>query len=401
MWDNSAAITQVGNTITVAMDGWHLAAMDLGVSGSYKWRTELGTRLSYRGPFPPAGRFDVGNLVNDFAGGDVNVLDRSIVTSYHGEFWKGGQTNKYNHYWDNGLALGQFGTSRDITGRTNIAVAEMAGNATSAIMIEHSGVYYLYHGDESDHSGIHRWKIDNLASINEQTVNIPFPNMYVAPVLNYVDLFAGVPYDTVLPASVAGWTRTPSTEQTGWSVITSYYTYDSFFNSDIRVNFYTPSLAATNYLTRDLGTNNVTNSWEISGNIAWEGKDGNIPSLQLFLDVLDDTGKIIATVCHRQNYVAGINEVLGNNVAIVSALRATDRAYTRYFKPLKIVMNMGTLFFTYNNSAPISPPMVDLTANWHKPKTLRVRCVATPALGPTTVNLSMNIGDFRLYKDHL
>ncbi len=58
--------------------------------------------------------YDIGNHVNYNAGSSVMVLDRNVITGYHGEFWKSSQTNMYNHYLDNGLAIGQFGTAKAI-----------------------------------------------------------------------------------------------------------------------------------------------------------------------------------------------------------------------------------------------------------------------------------------------
>ena len=53
----------------------------------------------------------------------------------------------------------------------------MAGNAISPNSVAHPtdlDIGYLYHSDESWHSGIHRWKISGLNSIKEHTLHISF-----------------------------------------------------------------------------------------------------------------------------------------------------------------------------------------------------------------------------------
>jgi hypothetical protein len=174
------------------MTGYHLAGMQIGSNNNYLFQTEKSTHKNYSGDYPPAGYFDCGNTVNDYAGGSVNIIDRNIVTSYHGEFWKNGQTNKFNHYYDNGLAIGQFGiTSAEMSGP---AFAMMAGNALTPVIVKDaSGDLYLYHGDESHHAAFHRWKITGLNTIAEQVISIPYPSVYTSGPNNYVDLMKGLP----------------------------------------------------------------------------------------------------------------------------------------------------------------------------------------------------------------
>jgi hypothetical protein len=189
---NPHATVQYG---AVIMTGYHLAGMQIGSNNNYLFQTEKSTHRSYSGDYPPAGYFDCGNYVNDYAGGSVGIVDRNIVTSYHGEFWKNGQTNKFNHYYDNGLAIGQFGVSGDqINGQP--AFPAMAGNALTPVIVkDNMGDLYLYHGDESHHAAFHRWKITGLNTIAEQVITIPYPSAYANGNINYVDLMFGLPFD--------------------------------------------------------------------------------------------------------------------------------------------------------------------------------------------------------------
>jgi hypothetical protein len=148
--------------------GYHLGGIRAG-DNKWLWRTAKSTTVSYTGPFPADGGFDVGNSVQ-YPGGIAVVIDKNIFWGYHGEFWKGSQVNKWNQVYDDGLFIGQFGiTGPEIAGQE--APAMMAGNVFSANIIKDAnGNAYLYHNDESHHSAIHRWKITGLGTIQEQTI---------------------------------------------------------------------------------------------------------------------------------------------------------------------------------------------------------------------------------------
>ncbi len=154
-------------------EGYHLGAIKLGDS-KWLWKTAKSTHESYQGVYPTDGSYDIGN--NAQYGGTVGMaLDRSIFWGYHGEFWKNGQTNKWNHVYDNGLMLGQFGTTKWDFGSEE-KPAGMAGNAFSAALVKQGSNYYLYHCDENYHGGVHRWKVSNLGSIQEQSIPISIGN---------------------------------------------------------------------------------------------------------------------------------------------------------------------------------------------------------------------------------
>lgn len=146
-------------------DGYHLGAIPIG-GKDWSVLTSPGTGRTYRDDFPTDGRFDEGNGVNAYAGSQVIALGKHVIWGYHGEFWRNGQVNKYNHFSENGLFLGQFGkTFQEVNGE---APAEYAGNALTPNLVDPSdGNLYLYHGDEAHHGGIHRWKITGLETIEE------------------------------------------------------------------------------------------------------------------------------------------------------------------------------------------------------------------------------------------
>jgi hypothetical protein len=178
-FNNPGEVTTSG--IHVAFEGnktsgYHLA----GLSGNaYQWKTSKANATSYTGGFPTDGTYDIGNQITTTGGagpGDLAIaLENNIFWHYYGEFWKGagGQVNKFNHYSDKGLFIGQFGHARDAAAEFGVeAPAEMAGNAFFPDIVKVGSDYYVYHNDESFHAGIHRWKVSGLNTISTQTATV-------------------------------------------------------------------------------------------------------------------------------------------------------------------------------------------------------------------------------------
>lgn len=149
---------------------WHLGGIRIGEK-KWLWRTAIGTPTGYNGEFPDDGAFDNGNYVRN-PGSLALTSGRFIFWGYHGEGWKGGEVNKWNIIFDNGLFLKQFGvTGREV--KDQISPAGMAGNAISAAVTgEISDCVYLYHNDESIHGGLHRWRISNIHSVKETVLPV-------------------------------------------------------------------------------------------------------------------------------------------------------------------------------------------------------------------------------------
>ena len=349
--------------------GYHLGVIPKG-GNAWLWKTELATSRSYAGPYPPAGTFDIGNSVNNYAGGNVNILDHHVITSYHGEFWKSGQTNKYNHYWDDGLAIGQFGTTR--ADSPGVSAAEMGGNAQTPLLVrDTNGDLYLWHGEESDHAGIHRWKINGAETIAEQAIPLAYPKDYKPPVLDYVDLMKGLPFAQPLADNTAGWTRSPPVNQVTnpytdiWNVETSRLKYDRLSSPDLYVRFAKPA-AATHSVSRDLGSNNVATRWRLTGEIAYPGNAPNGNAIFQYLEVLDDAGRVLTSI---QPVVDRKAKPFANTTVANGAVAATDANGG----PFEISVTATGATFTIGQHAPVTAPLADPAGNWRTPKTLRVR----------------------------
>jgi len=392
-------LSNIGPVFTT---GYHLAGATRGGSQTL-YNTEKSTHRNYEGNYPEAGWFDIGNKVNNNAGGNVNIIGDDIITSYHGEFWKDGQTNKYNHYYKNGLALGQFGKTRYEVGFNNHAVAGMAGNAlTPTLVPDGAGGYYLYHGDESDHSALHRWRITGLNTINEQVLTIPFPSAYVPPTLDYTNLMAGIPFDVAF-TNVGAWTRHPSSGG-GLTMNTSRFSYDKLKDNDVLMAYSNPStVAVTDSVKVSLGSNNVTTNWKIVGNVAYPVNAANYGPTAQYMEVLDASGKILATMYPIRDLSSypTINYRLKGNTLNLINITETGSSFNDYLRDLKyleIICIGGAVTFnfgSYTGTTTIS----DGTGNWRTPTSIRFRFTTT-VTGGGVEGANIVIQNLKFYKDY-
>ena len=174
-FDPFPAYGPVGHT------GWHLAGIPVGDVG-WSWKASASTPTNYYGSWPSDGTFDIGNGVGN-AGGSVMALDHHVFYGYPGESWKSNQTNKFRDYYEDGLLVSEFGRTWTDVGRAE-AAPELAGNAFNSWIVKSSdGRVFLYHNDESWHGGVHRWRLDGLDTVSEQSVPLtlekdPLPGLH-------------------------------------------------------------------------------------------------------------------------------------------------------------------------------------------------------------------------------
>ena len=104
-----------------------------------------------------------------------------VVYGYHGEFWESSEANQFVHF-RNGHFVGQFGMpnhqpklycgSGKGTYRFDWALPGRAGNSFSPSLItgRTDDELFMDHNDESQHGGLHRWRISGLSTIAQHAV---------------------------------------------------------------------------------------------------------------------------------------------------------------------------------------------------------------------------------------
>lgn len=362
-------------SVPIPLTGYHLGGWK---NNKWLWKAAPSTHVNYAGDFPSDGTFDIGNQSRNNAGGPTKALDRLIVQGYQGEFWKEGQTNMYNLFYDNGLLLGQFGTS---TKAYQFGAPTMAGNALVNTLTKVGSDYYLHHNDESYNGGVHEFKISNVSSVNEQIIPIAFPSSYTPPTLDYTDLMSGLLFDSVVANNVNGWTRTPTTEQINpanrttnyFTVRTSKYTYSKAKGHDVYI--FSRIGAGLDYnVSRDLGTNTGLPSWTLACQIAISSQDF-VGHHSAMIEALDNTGKVIARLNKfTPSYASSGFHVAGNGTDIVSNISETVmEGITNKLQNLSITATSAGITFNYAGYTPITVAPFDNTSNWQNPKTLRIR----------------------------
>jgi hypothetical protein len=269
-----------------------------------------------------------------------------------------------------------------------------------------AGVYYPIQVEYKNSAGtasvVLKWSSPSLA---EQV--IPSTGLACVPgagVSNTADLLSGLQADTIVTAGASGdygwsWSLAPSeTGPSWWYAHTNKKSLDRAAPVDLDVYFRQASLA-TAALTRDLGTpSSATNQWDLIGRINFEDNTVNHgPSDGQFLEVLDDAGKIIARFNSLSLAYPTDHEVFGNNVQVIGPTNALvlDQLMQQW-QPIHITGQNGQVVFQYATSSGVTTPLFDATANWRRPKTLRLsyamaaaaytRAVALDDLTFTTVS---------------
>ncbi len=350
-------------------EGFHLGAININ-DNKWLWRTAPATFRTYTGPFPEDGAFDIGNGVV-YAGGLALTSDQNIFWSYHGEFWKQSQTNKWNHVYDNGLMVGQFGElTSDYPGIE--AFAGGAGNVRSGSVVSVNGITYLYHNDEGVHGALHRWKISGINTIQVQNAVFPTTKHYTPK--EGIDLLEGLVRNTTLQNGSFGWQRTPATNNTTtgtyFTATTGNKTYDKFQRPDLFLKYRISSGTAT--VTRELGNNNGLYGWKLWGKVNFDehtpnearGRGGN------YMEVLDKSNRIIARFYITRDMVSGTN-IMGNSQVLYNGTATEIDVMKNKHQPIEISMNNGLLKISYASRTITTAQFVDPAADWRTPTTLR------------------------------
>jgi hypothetical protein len=139
-----------------AYRGPHLGGTAVGGRG-YLWKASP----TVTSDVPPdgLGSYDIGDGIS-YGGNKVMSVGGHVIYGFHGEGYNQTEANQFMDFYEDGLFLGQFGTPGKVRNEEGPAIAGFAGNAFSPALVQtKDGEIYLYHNDESNHAGIHRWHL--------------------------------------------------------------------------------------------------------------------------------------------------------------------------------------------------------------------------------------------------
>ncbi len=347
-------------------EGYHLGAIQKG-SNKWLWRTAMNIPKQYVGPFPLDGAFDSGNGVI-YAGGPILISDQNIFWGYHGEFWKQSQTNKWNHVHDSGLFVGQWGTL-GIEHNGEEAVAETAGNTLSGSVVKVNGITYIYHNDESAHGGVHRWKINNLSTIQIQDA-VPTA---IEEITEGIDLLAGLVRGESLKNGVFGWSRDIAEDYANngesYKAIIGQKSYDKFKSPDLYI--VQSRKSGNSDVTRTLGTNSDLTSWKLWGKVNYDTHSPNEPTGKGggYMDILDQNNLVIARFYINRNAVSG-TDIIANGKILYNSDKMDIFVLLSRYQDLEISAIAGNITIKYA-SYYVTTGLQDNKADWKSPSKLR------------------------------
>jgi hypothetical protein len=364
--------------------GYHLGSINIKDS-TWDWTTAHATYEGYVGPFPTDGAFDIGNGVLN-AARFHQAIDNFIFHQYNGEFYKGSQTNYWNIFYDNGLMIHQFGARRNMGIPQIPAQYGMAGNAFRGSITRIADGYNVYHNDESVHSGVGRWKISNISSLQLNEIPVSFLDVPIDT--NTIDLMGDVPIDTAFANGTGGWVRSPAADDftqisaKWWEIRTNVNSYDRFSKPDIFVKYRAPANITTRdtaILSKDMGDNNLAN-WAFKGLFNYAGGGGTLYTTSMAdvnnnntgssVQILDDNGKIILKFGYFSNLTTGAISMVANGVVIKTWENFDAKTYREFWRDVSFDVSPSSAKFTFGDYSASIP--IDPTANRNKPKTFRV-----------------------------
>lgn len=446
--DSSNASETLANGVIPVYDlsvgssvGNHFGGID-SATGNVKFSTHFPIPLNNGGPnyfltFPQAPFYGVqpggplgGSGVVSGGGFWAFVPGKSdAFTLYRGEGWGQNQASVWSHWDQSGLLVNRFGVGAPYFGifystvdippllnASNLHTVAAAPNGTQSLGRNQSsfgfmgtlglagntfggqiaftnGNYYIYHGDEWYHGGVHRWKVSNLSTINISNIPISWNGIFVPPTPNPYNFLAGLPYNTQnLPNGSGGWTRNP-TSDTGSSgsppfflVFTNAINCDPHSPPDLvmATQFGNPYTASLSYSWTRIGSG----SWTISGSICGgvfssRGEDG---ITHLYIDILDPSGKKIVRM-ENLNTSGGVSFFVNGSAITPQVPDGSDvwQAWIAQVQPLNVHYNSaaGTITVSYAGFSISGITVFDAGANIANPGQFMLTYAAVGA-GPVS-----------------
>jgi hypothetical protein len=356
---------------------FHISGYDI-ANSRFKFKTLYETFIAYKGLFPKPQFFDIGNSVQQ-PGNDVNSIQNWYIFGYHGEFWKNSQTSIITVTNDEGLVLTQFGfLGPQVTNMD--APYGYANNSQTLRPVQVASKIEIYTNEESAHGGFHRWTLDNLSSVNEQTTNVKLTNRVLPIIPNQIDLLSALVAGQS-PQGKPGWTVSPAEYFTNSgdqfkSTVGSAVCCELGRSPDV-IMLGSHAGAGSHYYVQ-VSTPLITacSQWQVSGlidlsRLAFNSVVGTSND-QYHIDILDNNNKIIATLKPFRNFTLGFNGVSNGPYNHSNFVGSTGYGYNKFviakYNSTSVYINIDL----YGTQLTSVQPIFDGTANLNYPKYIRM-----------------------------
>ena len=139
----------------------------------------VSVNLRYIDPRDIDGRFGANSSGTNFAGSIAMADGEHLFYGFYGEGWYQSEANQMLHFHETGLFIGQFGTPAAPypEGNTIYASPGVAGNTFSPSLVRALGGdgsqhLYILTNEETEHGGVHRWRVDGADSVRFLSVQL-------------------------------------------------------------------------------------------------------------------------------------------------------------------------------------------------------------------------------------
>jgi hypothetical protein len=264
--------------------------------------------------------------------------DNNFFTSYRGEEWGNNQTAMFYHWHESGLLLDMFGVAAPYfaaeslmfpRGHTIIpaigaptvgvpnrimsfkGMAGLSGNFAWGGLGKVNGVYYIYVSDEWYH-GLQRWSCRGIETVVQTSTIVNWVSGSYVPFSDPTDMLEGLPYaSTNVPNLSGGWTRNPTTNSGPghplWQITTNDIICDPHRSPDLTVIF--SAVNVSNFTISKPIPRVGSGNWTIDSRVylvnGFRDSLGHSDNTELFIDVVDNTGKVIVRLVSYFSFQEG------------------------------------------------------------------------------------------------
>lgn len=345
-------------------------------SGKWSFKASPSTLNNYEGPYPDHSEFE--NRYQNFGryGATLDVVGRHFFYNYAGEGSRFTQTNMFLHFLTNGLYVGKLGTVRSDYGDAESPAGGGGNPFTLAGVLKNNDTAYLYANDEGVMAGVQRWRITNLSSINIQNCQLTSSSSYRTPAGG---LMAGLVKNGVLSN---GWTQshpnlTAQDYSSIWVASVGDMTASKYGLQDVRgIYRQEGSSDKIRSITRPLGTN-VSSNWKLTGELNFTGTEPAADNQGVYSQILDHTGKAIASFCLTEPSQDNGSVDLRANGEYMQRLDYTFKSVINKTQPFSVEYANGLLTFKYATYSLSTEVPAESGADLTRPTTYRV--LFTPA----------------------